>query len=99
MLLLYLESHTVGPSFSATPHPAASSISKPTSSHESEATKGYQTLGGRDPRIGKEAAVYVGEMKGYRGLLLEMGRDSGKIECPGRQPPTYTALLKYLVLM
>ena len=99
MLLLYLESHTLGPSFAATPHPAASSISKPKPSHESEAAKGHQTLDGRDPRIGREAAVYIGHMKGYRGRLIEIGRESGKIECPGRQLPTYTALLKHLVLM
>jgi hypothetical protein len=57
-------------------------------------------LGGRDPRIGREAAVYVGHMKGYRGRLLEINRHSGKIECSGRsQVPTYTTLLKNLVLM
>jgi hypothetical protein len=99
VLLLYLESYALGPSFATTPHPAASSISKSKQSLESEAAKDYQMLGGRDPRIGREAAVYVGQMKGYRGRLIEIGRNSGKIECPGRQLPTYTALLKHLVLM
>ena len=99
MLLLYLESYALAPSFITNPHPAASSISKPESSHESEAAKGHQTLGGRDPRIGREAAVYVGHMKGYQGQLVEIGRNSGKIECPGHQLPTYKAPLKHLVLM
>ena len=96
---MYLESHTVIPSFAATPHPAASSLSEPKPSQESEVAKGHQMLGGRDPRIGREAAVYVGHLKGYQGRLTEIGRDSGKIECPGRQFPTYTAPLKHLVLM
>jgi hypothetical protein len=56
-------------------------------------------LGGRDPRIGREAAVCAGQLKGYEGRLLDIGRDSGKIECSGRQPPYYTAPLKDLVLM
>ena len=88
----------MAPSFAATPHPAASSTSNPKPSHESEAAKGHPPLGGRDPRIGKEAAVIVGQLKGYQGRLIEINRDSGKIECPGRQVPT-TALLKHLVLM
>jgi hypothetical protein len=71
----------------------------PKPSHESEAGKGHFTLGGRDPRIGREAAVYVGQMKGYQGRLIEIGRDSGTIECPGRQLHTYTAPLRHLVLM
>lgn len=99
MLLLYLESYTLDPSFATTPHPAASSISKPKPSHESEAAKDHQMLGGRDPRIGREAAVYVGQMKGYYGRLTDIGRDSGTIECPGRQQPTYTTALKNLVFM
>jgi transcription elongation factor len=99
VFLLYLESYTVGPSFVATPHPAASSMSKPKPSHELEAAKGHQTLGGRDPRIGREVAVYVGQMKGYQGRLIEIGRTTGKIECSGRQFPIYTTLLKHLVLM
>jgi hypothetical protein len=97
--LLYLESYTVGPSFASTSHPAASSISKPEPPRESGAVGGHQILGGRDPRIGKEAAVYVGQMKGYRGRLIEIGRNTGKIDCPGRQVPTHTELLKHLVLM
>jgi len=97
--LLYLKSHDLPPSFATTPHPAASSMSKPMPSHESEASKGHQMLGGRDPRIGKEAAVYLGHLKGYQGRLTEIGRNTGKIECPGRHPPTYTAPLKHLVLM
>jgi len=102
VLLLYLESHTPGPSFATTSHPAASSLSKPKPSHESEAAKDHQMLGGsdpRDPRIGREAAVYVGQMKGYRGRLIEIGRNFGKVETPGRQQPFCTALLKHLVLM
>ena len=74
-------------------------MSKPKPSHESEASKGYQKLSGHDPRIGREAAVYVGHMKGYQGRLVDIGRNSGKIECPGRQLPTYTAPLNHLVLM
>jgi hypothetical protein len=99
--LLYLESHIIGPSFATTPHPAASSVSEPKPSHESEAAKGYQRLGGRgsDPRIGREAAVYVGPMKGYQGRLVDISRYHGKIECPGRQVSIYTALLQHLVLM
>ena len=102
VLLFYLESHTMGPSFATTHHPAASRVSKPKPSHESEAAKGHQTLGGResrDWRIGREAAVYVGHMKGYQGRLVEIGRNFGKIECPGRQLTTHTALLNHLVLM
>ena len=97
MLLLYLESHTLVPSFTSTPHPAASSssISKPTPSHESEAAGGRAL----DPRIGRDAAVYVGQLKGLQGRLLEIGRNTGKIECPGRHPPNYTTMLKHLVLM
>jgi hypothetical protein len=97
---MYLESHNLAPSFAATPHPAASSKSNPKPSHEYEAVKG-QMLGGHgsDPRIGREAAVYVGHMKGYQGRLIEINRHSGKIECPGRHVPTYTTLLKHLVLM
>ena len=87
------------PSFASTPHPAASSISKPKPSHEPEAAKGHLMQSRRDSRIGREAAVYIGQMKGYRGLLLEIGPNFGKIECPGRQPPTFTAPLKHLVLM
>jgi hypothetical protein len=89
----------LAPSFAVVPHPAASSISKP--SHEPEALRGLQMLGGRgsDPRIGREAAVYVGHMKGYQGHLIDINRHSGKIECPGRQVPTYTTALKHLVLM
>lgn len=90
---MYLESYTLG---LATTHLAASSTSN---AHGSEAVKGPQTLRGRDPRIGKEAAVYVGHMKGYRGRLVDIGRDSGRIECPGRQLTIHTALLKHLVLM
>ena len=58
-------------------------------------------MGGRvyDPRIGREAAVYVGQMKGYQGRLIEINQHTGKIECAGRQVPTYTTLLKHLVLM
>lgn len=74
-------------------------MSKPKPSHEYEAAKGHQMLDGRDPRIGREAAVYVGEMKGYQGRLLEIGQTTGKIETIGRQFPTYTTLLKHLVLM
>ena len=99
MPLLYLESFTLAPSFATAPHPAASSISKPKPSHESVAEKDYQMLGGRDPRIGKEAVVYAGERKGYRGRLLEIGRNSGKFETPGCLLPTFTAPLKNLVLM
>ena len=101
VLLLYLESYTVGPSFVATPYPMASSISEPKLSREFEAVKGHQTVrgGSFDPRIGKEAAVYIGPLKGYRGRLREIGANFGKIECPGRQLPIYTALLKHLVLM
>ena len=95
--LLYLESYDLPPSFAYTPHPAASSMSKP--SHESEAWEGHQMLGRRDPRIGREAAVYVGPMKGYQGRLIDIGRNFAKIECPGRQLPTYSAPLKYFVLM
>lgn len=72
-------------------------MSKP--SYEYEAVKGHQMVGGRDSRIGKEAAVYVGQMKGYQGRLLEINRHSGKIEFPGGSQPTYTTLLKNLVLM
>jgi transcription elongation factor len=73
-------------------------MSKP--SYESEAVKGHQMVGGRDSRIGKEAAVYVGHMKGYQGRLLEINRHSGKIEFPGgSSQSTYTTLLKNLVLM
>lgn len=87
------------PSFDATPHPAASSLSEPKPFHNSEAAKGHLMLGGRDPRIGREAAVYVGHLKGYRGRLLEIGLHSGKIEVPMCHPPTRTVPLKHLVLM
>jgi ribosomal protein L24 len=97
--LLYLESHTLAPSFATNPHPAASSTTKPKASHESEATKFHQMLGGRDPRIGREAAVYVGQMKGYQGRLVDINQNTGKIECPGRQFPIYMAPLCHLVLM
>ena len=98
---MYLESHNPAPSFVATPHPAASSASNPKPSHESEAVKDYRMLGGRgsDPRIGRVAAVYVGQMKGYQGRLIEVNRDTGKIECPGRHVPTFTTSLKHLVFM
>ena len=43
--------------------------------------------------------MYVGHMKGYQGRLVEIGHNTGKIECPGRQFPMHTALLKHLVLM
>ena len=99
MLLSYLETHTAGSSFAITPHPAASSLTGPKPSQESEAVKYYQILGGHDLRIGKEAAVYVGQLKGYQGRLIEIGQDTGKIECLGRHPPFYTAPLKHLVLM
>lgn len=101
MLLLYLESHISVPFFTSAPHPAASSISKPKPSHK-EAAGDHLTLGGResrDSRIGREAAVYVGQLKGYQGRLVDIGRDSGTIECPGRQLPYYTAPLSHLVLM
>ena len=93
----------MAPSFAATPHPAASSISNPKPSHESEAAKGHQMLGGprSDPRIGREAAVYVGHMKGFQGRLVDINRFTGKIECPGRQglAPFLTTPLEHLVLM
>ena len=72
-------------------------MSKP--SYESESVKGHQMVGRHDSRIGKEAAVYVGHMKGYQGRLLEINRHSGKIEFPGGSQPTYMTLLKNLVLM
>lgn len=97
--LLYLESYTFGLSFATTPHPAASSISKPNPSHESEVAKDHGMIDGLDPRLGREAAVYVGQMKGYRGRLIEINRDYGKIEVPGCRLPTYTTLLKHLVFM
>ena len=56
-------------------------------------------LGGRDPRIGRDAAVYVGHMKGYQGRLIEIGGNIGTIEWPGRQPPKITVPLNHLVLM
>ena len=74
-------------------------MSKPKPSHGSEASKGHQMLGGRDPRIGREAAVYVGPMKGWRGRLMEISRNIGKIECSGRTVPTCTVPLNHLVLM
>lgn len=76
-------------------------MSMPKQSHQYEAPKGYQMSGrgGRDLRIGREAAIYVGPMKGYQGRLREIGGNFGKIECPGRQLPIYTAPLKHLVLM
>ena len=74
-------------------------MSMPKPSHKSEAPKGCQMPGRHDPRIGREAAVYVGPMKGYQGRLREIGGNFGKIECPGRQFPIYTAPLKHLVLM
>ena len=74
-------------------------MTKPKPSHESEASRGHQILGGRDPRIGREAAVYVGHMKGYQGRLRDIGRNTGTIECTGRHVPTYTTQLKHLVLM
>ena len=49
-------------------------MSKPKPSDESKASEGLQMLGGRDPQIGKEAAVYVGHMKGYQGDLLILVR-------------------------
>ena len=70
--LLYLDSHDLAPSFAITPHLAASSMSKPMPSHEPEALKGHQMLGGHDLRIGREAAVYVGHMKGYQGQLVDI---------------------------
>ena len=98
-LLLYLESHTIVHSFANNSHPAASSSSGPKPPHKSEAVKSHQMLGGVDPRIGKEAALYVGQMKGYQGRLIDINRNFGKIECPGRQPPTFSAPLKHFVLM
>lgn len=53
---------------------------------------------GRDPRIGRYAAVYVGHLKGYQGRLIEINRITGTIECPGRQIPI-TAPLNHLVFM
>ena len=102
VLLLYLESHNLAPSFAATPHPAASSITNPKPSHEFEAVKGHQIVGGRrsDPRIGREAVVYVGQMKGYQGRLVEINEHTGKIECPGRpMVPFIMTPLKDLILM
>ena len=66
-LLSYLESHTIVPSFANNSHLAASSSTGPKPPHKSEAVKSHQMLGGVDPRIGKEAALYVGQMKGYQG--------------------------------
>lgn len=101
VFLFYLETCILNPSFSTTPHPlaASSTLSKPEPPCGSEAPIYHQTLGGRDPRIGRDAAVYVGHMKGYQGRLIDINRNSGKIECPGRQFSTYTAPLSYLVLM
>ena len=74
-------------------------MSKPKPSDEFEASEGLQMLGGRDPRIGKQAAVYVGHMKGYQGRLTDIGRNTGTIEWPGRYPPKIAAPLRHLVLM
>jgi hypothetical protein len=60
-------------------------------------------LGGRnsDPRLGREAAVYVGHTKGFQGRLVGINRLTGTIECPGRQghAPFLTTPLMHLVLM
>jgi hypothetical protein len=53
-------------------------------------------LGGVDPQKGKDAALYVGQMKGQ---LIDINQNIGKIECPGHQPPTFSAPLKHFVLM
>jgi len=76
-------------------------MSNPKPSHKSEAVKGHQMLGGHgsDPQIVREAVVYVSHMKGYQRQLFEINQHSGKIECPGCQMPTYTMLLKHLILM
>jgi transcription elongation factor len=74
-------------------------MSEPKPSHEPEASKGLQMLHGRDPRIGKEAAVCGGNLKGYQGRLIDIGRHSGTIEWIGRLPPKCTAPLKHLVLL
>ena len=38
----------------------------PKSSHEYEAAKSHQMLGGRDPQIGRKAAVYVGHCYDFK---------------------------------
>ena len=97
--LLYLESHDLAPSFTITPHLAASLMSKPMPSHKPEALKGHQMLGRCDPQIGREAAVYVAHIKGYQGQLVDISQNSGTIECPWHQLPRYMALLNHLILM
>ena len=72
-------------------------MSMPKPSHKPEASKGLQML--RDPRIGKQAAVCVGHLKGYEGRLLDISRDKGTIELVGRQLNKYTASLNYFVLL
>jgi ribosomal protein L24 len=97
--MLFLESDDLLPSFATTAHPAAASMSNPKPSHEPEASKGLQMLRGRDPRLGKQAAVYVGQMKGYQGRLIDIGRNVGTIEFTGRHPPQITEPLNRLVLL
>ena len=70
--LLYLESHNLAPSFAITPHPAASLMSKPMPFRKPEALKGHQMLGRCDLQIEREAAVYVGHMKGYQARLVDI---------------------------
>ena len=85
--LLYLESHDLAPSFAITPHPAASLMSKPMPSHKPDALKGHQMLGRHDPQIGREAAVYVGHMKGYQGNLLILVKILAQLSAQGISCP------------
>lgn len=57
------------------------------------------TKSGRDPRVGKEAAIFAGHMKGWRGNLVAINREFATLECLGRQPPFFEAALKNVVLL
>ena len=43
----------------------------------------YYQMSFRDQQIGKEAAVYVGRMKGWQGKLLNITEKFTMIECGG----------------
>lgn len=97
-LLGYLESYDPSPSFITAPHPLAPSASGP-SPTTSLINDPLKLKSQRDPRIGKEAAIYVGHMKGWQGNLVDINRNSARIEVPGRNPPFFTAPLGSVVLL
>ena len=55
--------------------------------------------GPRDPRIGKDAQIIRSELKGYRGRIADIGRNSVTIQLPGRIPPEAVIKLSDAVCM